>query len=78
MTVPVMKKRKLRFDDALKLVKESRSIVNLNVGFEAQLRTWEQRAHGAEVAEPVSPKSPVNEITPIGVIDFVEAQRNDW
>lgn len=77
LTVPVMKKRKLSFDEALKLVKQSRAIVNLNIGFEAQLRAWEQRAHGAKVAEPMSSKNPVKEITSIGVIDFVEAEMND-
>jgi hypothetical protein len=38
-----MKKYSLSFDEALKLVKKGRSIVNLNAGFEEQLRVWEQK-----------------------------------
>jgi len=69
-----MKKYSLSFDEALKLVKKGRSIVHLNAGFEEQLRVWEQKLRESHnMDEPTSPKSPVNEINALGVIDLVEA-----
>jgi len=72
-----MKRFKLSYREGLKLVKSDRSIVNVNAGFEGQLRRWERELQGSPTAiEPTSPKSPVKEINATGVIDFVEAERN--
>lgn len=38
----VMRKFQTSFSDAFAMVKRSRSIVNLNVGFREQLKVWEQ------------------------------------
>ncbi|KAK5315622.1 hypothetical protein LTR70_006706 [Exophiala xenobiotica] len=73
----LMKRFKLSYREGLKLVKSDRSIVNVNAGFEGQLRSWERELQGFPTAiEPTSPKSPVKEINATGVIDFVEAERN--
>lgn len=68
-----MKRFKLSYHEALKLVKGSRSIVNLNAGFERQLHNWERELRGSStVMRPSSPRTPVNEINAMGVIDFFE------
>ena len=76
--MPVMRKHKLSYEEALKLVKASRSIVNLNAGFEGQLRAWERKLRtSSNEDEPTSPKSPVNEINSYAVIDYVESEMKD-
>lgn len=68
-----MKKYNLSYDEALKLVKKSRTIVNLNVGFVSQLRVWERKLRESrKLDEPLSAKSPVEEINVNGVIDYVD------
>jgi len=71
-----MRRRKLGFQDALKLVKGSRSIVNMNAGFERQLRSWAQMPQDKpDTTKPIRPKALINVISVSGLIDFVEADR---
>lgn len=68
----------MSYEEAMKLVKSSRSIVHLNAGFEGQLRVWEQNLRASrDVDESTSPKSAVNEMNALGVIDYVEGRRDD-
>lgn len=69
-----MKKLKMSYQAALKQVKLTRSIVNLNPGFIKQLEEWDRQLHTTiSVPESNGPKPPINVITPVDVIDFVEA-----
>lgn len=82
----------MSFDDALKELKKSRSIVNMNPGFQEQLRGWGKPQSGpSKVARPTtpiagnstspisptSPKSPVVEIGPMDVISWRDAEADE-
>lgn len=67
----MIRKLNLSYDEALKMVKQSREVVHINEGFEQQLRKWEGQLRGnSEVKSPLSPKTPIKEVDLVGIIDW--------
>lgn len=71
-----MKKYQLRYEEAVKEVKSSRSVVNMNAGFQKQLRQWQLQIGPSTPERPArrdtttSVKTPIREIGPLGIIDW--------
>lgn len=85
-----MKQFNMTFDEALRDLRKTRSIVNMNSGFEKQLRQWEKsRREPGKIARPAtptgpsntlspkSPKTPVIEIGPMDVISWRDAEADE-